>query len=196
MRGREGTRFVEVDARGRVVREAGARADIPPVAADPLYTSIDLDLQRFTASLFGDSLQGGAIALDPVHGRGARAPQRARLRSESLHWRHSRRTTGGMLNTDPRRPLYNKVIQARYPPGSTWKLATATYALENGIATLDDHMPVACTGGFQFGNRYFHCWDPHGHGDITWRERSRCRATSSSTNSGSRSASSGWSPAV
>ncbi len=24
-----------------------------------------------------------------------------------------------------------------------------------------------CTGGFQFGNRYFHCWDPHGHGNIT-----------------------------
>jgi penicillin-binding protein 2 len=71
------------------------------------------------------------------------------------------------LNTDPHHPLYNKVIQARYPPGSTWKLATALYALENGVATLDDVMPQACTGGFQFGNRYFHCWDPHGHGTIS-----------------------------
>ncbi len=166
LRGREGTRFVEVDARGRVVREAGARADIPPVAADPLYTSIDLDLQQFTATLFGDSLQGGAIAMDPYTGEvltlysaPAYDPNRFIGGIPADYWR--------ALNTDPRRPLYNKVIQARYPPGSTWKLATATYALENGIATLDDHMPVACTGGFQFGNRYFHCWDPHGHGDIT-----------------------------
>ena len=166
LRGREGTRFVEVDARGRVVRDEGARADIPPVAADPLYTNIDLDLQRFTASLFGDSLTGGAIALDPNSG--------AVLALYSAPTYDPNRFIGGIpadywraLNTDPRHPLYNKVIQARYPPGSTWKLATATYALENGIATLDDVMPVPCTGGFQFGNRYFHCWDPHGHGAIT-----------------------------
>ena len=145
LRGREGTRFVEVDARGRVVRDAGARADIPAVAADPLYTSIDLDLQRFTAALFGDSLRGGAIALDPntgevlaLHSAPAFDPNRFIGGIPADYWR--------MLNTDPRRPLYNKVIQARYPPGSTWKLATATYALENGIATLDDHMPVAVYG--------------------------------------------------
>jgi penicillin-binding protein 2 len=59
------------------------------------------------------------------------------------------------------------VIQGRYPPGSTWKLATATWALENGIVSLDDYMPTPCTGGYQFGNRYFHDWDPHGHGSIT-----------------------------
>src|SRR6185437_14567534 len=70
-------------------------------------------------------------------------------------------------NYDPRRPLYNKVIQGRYPPGSTWKLATAAIALESGIVTLDDRMPEPCTGGFQFGNRYFKCWNHKGHGDLT-----------------------------
>ena len=166
LRGREGTRFVEVDARGRVVREAGARADLAPDGAPPLYTNIDLDLQRFTVGLFGDSLQGGAIALDPqtgevlaLHSAPTFDPNRFIGGIPADYWRE--------LNTDPRRPLYNKVIQGRYPPGSTWKLATATYALENGIATLDDVMPTACTGGFQFGNRYFHDWDPHGHGSIT-----------------------------
>ncbi len=166
LRGREGTRFVEVDARGRVVRDAGARADILPESPAPLYTNIDLDLQRLVVSLFGDTLQGGAIALDPetgdvlaLHSAPTFDPNRFIGGIPADYWR--------ALTTDPRRPLYNKVIQARYPPGSTWKLATATYALENGIATLDDMMPVPCTGGFQFGNRYFHCWDPHGHGNIT-----------------------------
>jgi penicillin-binding protein 2 len=166
LRGKEGTRFVEVDARGRVVREAGAREDLLAEGAPPLYTNIDIDLQRFMVSLFGDSLQGGAIALDPVtgevlalHSAPTFDPNRFIGGIPADYWRE--------LNTDPRRPLYNKVIQGRYPPGSTWKLATATWALENGIVSLDDVMPTPCTGGFQFGNRYFHDWDPHGHGTIT-----------------------------
>src|SRR5919202_2986910 len=43
LRGQEGMRFVEVDARGRVVRDAGARTDLLPRAPEPLYTNIDLD---------------------------------------------------------------------------------------------------------------------------------------------------------
>ncbi|MHB8840131.1 MAG: penicillin-binding protein 2 [Gemmatimonadaceae bacterium] len=69
LRGREGTRFVEVDARGRVVREAGARQDLLPQAAPPLYTNIDLDLQKYVVELFGDSLIGGVVALEPRPGR-------------------------------------------------------------------------------------------------------------------------------
>ncbi len=169
LRGREGTRFVEVDARGRVVREAGARQDLVPEGAAPLYTNIDLDLQRFVAAQFGDSLQGGAIAIEPNTG--------AVLALHSAPTFNPNRFIGGIppeywhdLTTDPRRPLYNKVIQGRYPPGSTWKLATATWALENHIATLDEVMPTPCTGGFQFGNRYFHCWEKRGHGSITLAE--------------------------
>jgi len=169
LRGREGVRFVEVDALGRVVREAGARQDLLPQAGPPLYTNIDLDLQRYTASIFGDSLQGGAIALDPKTG--------AVLALYSAPSYDPNEFIGGIpsdvwkrLNTDPRRPLYNKVIQGTYPPGSTWKLATATIALEEGVATLNDRMPVPCTGGFQYGNRYFRCWKPAGHGDITMAE--------------------------
>jgi len=73
------------------------------------------------------------------------------------------------LNSDPRRPLYNKVIQGRYPPASTWKLATSAMAMEAGLVQLDDHMPVPCTGGYRYG-RYFKCWNKKGHGDINLRQ--------------------------
>ncbi len=169
LRGREGTRFVEVDARGRVVREAGARADIPPERAAVLRTNIDLDLQRFIVGLFGDSLQGGVVALDPKTG--------AVIALHSAPAYDPNRFTGGIpadywkaLNTDPRRPLYNKVLQGRYEPGSTFKLATASIALERKVATLDDRMPTPCSGGYQFGNRYFRCWEHKGHGSLTMRE--------------------------
>ncbi len=166
LRGQEGVRFVEVDARGRVVREAGARQDLLPLAAPALHTNIDLDLQRYAVSLFGDSLQGGVIALDPIsggvlalHSAPSFDPNRFIGGIPAEYWKQ--------LNTDPRRPLYNKVIQGRYPPASTFKLATAVLALNDKVATLDTHMPQACTGGYQFGNRYFRCWERKGHGDIS-----------------------------
>ncbi|MEO7999089.1 MAG: hypothetical protein ABI852_16670, partial [Gemmatimonadaceae bacterium] len=47
LRGKEGMRFVEVDAKNRVVRESGVRPDVAPEAPAPLHTNIDMDLQRF-----------------------------------------------------------------------------------------------------------------------------------------------------
>ncbi len=165
LRGREGEKFDEVDARGRPVREAGSRPDVVPVGAPPLKTNIDLDLQKFMASVFGDSLQGGAIALDPKTG--------GVLALYSNPTFDPNRFTGGIpadywkeLNTDPRRPLFNKVIQGTYPPGSTWKLATSVMGLEDGLISMNSHMPISCTGGLQYGRRYFKCWEKRGHGSV------------------------------
>src|SRR6202030_4737850 len=66
LHGKEGVRFDEVDARGRPVRGEGPRPDLNPEGAPPLYTNIDLDLQKFTVGIFAASLQGGAIAIDPT----------------------------------------------------------------------------------------------------------------------------------
>jgi penicillin-binding protein 2 len=165
LRGQEGKRFVEVDARGRVVREAGAREELAPKQPPPLYTNIDLELQRFVASMFGDSIQGGLIALEPrtgevlaMHSAPSYDPNRFIGVIPQSYWNE--------LMTDPRRPLYNKVLQGRYAPASTFKLATAAIGLESGAVTLDSHMPVPCTGGYLYGNRYFRCWNRQGHGDL------------------------------
>jgi penicillin-binding protein 2 len=130
-----------------------------------LHTNIDLDLQRFTATYFGDSLQGSAVALDPATG--------GVLALHSAPSYNPNRFTGGIpksyydsLNTDPRRPLYNKAVQGRYPPASTFKLAMAVLGLDSGIVTMDTRMPVPCSGGYAFGNRYWRCWDKRGHGNV------------------------------
>ena len=166
LRGKEGSQFVEVDARGRIVRQAGARQDLIPVAAPPLYTNIDLDLQRFVAGIFGDSLQGGAVAIDPKTG--------GVLALYSAPTWDANRFIGGIpaqywdsLRNDPRRPLYNKALQGTYPPASTFKLATTVMGLEEKVVQMNEKMPIPCTGGMQYGNRYFRCWDKRGHGYLT-----------------------------
>ena len=169
LRGREGTRFVEVDARGRVVREAGARQEIEALGTEPLWTNIDMDLQRFAQSIFGDSLQGGLVAMDPETG--------AVLALVSAPTFNPNRFVGGIpaeywraLNTDRRKPLYNKAIQGTYPPASTWKLATSLIALQNKSVKMTDRMPQPCTGGYQYFTRYFRCWDRAGHGDVNLQQ--------------------------
>jgi len=165
LHGREGVRFDEVDARGRPVRGEGPRPDLNPLGAPPLYTNIDLDLQKFTVGIFGDSLQGGAVAIDPTTGE-------VLALYSAPSW-DPNKFTGGIpadyykqLLEDKRRPLVNKAIQGRYPPGSTFKLATSVIALKDGLVGLKEHMPVPCTGGLQYGSRYFRCWEKKGHGSL------------------------------
>src|SRR6266513_2864159 len=169
LRGADGVRFVEVSALGRVVREAGAASTLAPVSGQPLRTTIDLDLQRYVAQIFPAGQRGAVLALNPNTGEilalysapgfdpnafvgGVSAP----------YWRS--------LNESAAHPLLDRVIQARYPPGSTWKLAVAAMALKRGIVTFRSHMPIPCRGGLQYGNRFFRCWNAQGHGDLTLTE--------------------------
>jgi penicillin-binding protein 2 len=164
LRGREGAQFVEVDSRGRIVNRAGARPDVPPVGAPPLKTNIDLDLQTFMQSQFGDSLAGGAVALDPKTGGVL-----AIYSSPGIDYN---RFIGGVpfafydsLQKDPRKPLFNKALQGTYAPGSTWKLATAVIGLQDSLVTFKDKFEP-CTGTYYFGNRAWRCWEKKGHGAL------------------------------
>jgi penicillin-binding protein 2 len=169
LRGSEGVRFVEVSARGQMVREAEAAANLAPVPGTDLHTTIDLDLQKYVAQIFPAGQRGAVIALNPNTGEvlalysapgfdpnafvgGISAP----------YWRS--------LNENAARPLLDRAIQARYPPGSTWKLAVAAMGLKRGVVGPRSHMPIPCRGGLQYGNRFFRCWDAHGHGDLTLSE--------------------------
>lgn len=164
LQGRDGVRFVEVDALGRVVREEGA----PALAAEPgrpVRTTIDLDLQRFVAAIYPRQYRGALVAMEPRTG--------AILALYSNPSYDPNAFVGGVprelwrsLNEDPARPLLNRAISTRYPPASTFKLATAIMALQRGLVRMDTHMPQPCRGGMQFGNRFFRCWKPEGHGSL------------------------------
>ncbi len=163
LRGQEGSRFVEVDARGRIVGGPGAARDLVPVPGKDLYTTIDMDLQRYVDSVFADSLIGGAVAMDPRTGDV--------LALYSAPTYDPNRFIGGIpadywneLRENPRKPLYNKALQGLYPPASTWKLMTSAVALENGVMDIKAKFPISCSGGLQYGSRYFRCWDKKGHG--------------------------------
>lgn len=164
LQGSDGERFVEVDALGRVVREEGAPA-LPTVAGKELHTTIDLDLQRYIDSIWPKNFRGAMVAMEPNTG--------AILALYSYPAYNPNDFVGGVsqaiwtsLNDNPIKPLLNRAIGTRYPPGSTFKLATAMMALQRGLVRFDTRMAVPCRGVYQFGNRAFHCWLPRGHGSL------------------------------
>jgi penicillin-binding protein 2 len=174
LRGSEGVRYIEVNARGRLVREEAGSASLPPTPGKPIITTIDLDLQRFVDSIWPRGVRGAMVALTP------RGEVRALYSAPTFDPNHF---VGGIssaewraLNTDPAKPLLNRVIQARYPPASPFKLAIAAMALKRGLINLNTTMPEPCRGGLRLGNRVFRCWKKEGHGtlDLTGAVAASC----------------------
>ena len=165
LRGREGMQYVEVDARNRIVQSGALRQGVTPQEGPPLYTNIDLDLQEFIHTLFGDSISGAAIAIVPQTGE-----VRALYSSPAID---PNRWIGGVpssyydsLRADPRKPLLNWAVQTAQPPGSTFKLATSVMGLADGLVNFDSHMPQSCNGYYYYGNRAWRCWKKEGHGSL------------------------------
>jgi penicillin-binding protein 2 len=164
LRGNEGVRYIEVNARGRLVREEASTATLPPTTGKPIHTTIDLDLQRFIDSIWPAGVRGAMVAMTP------RGEVRALYSAPSYD---PNVFVGGIsgaewraLNNDEARPLLNRAIQTRYPPASPFKLAIAAMALKRGLIGLDTHMPAPCRGGLRLGNRVFRCWKKEGHGSL------------------------------
>ena len=131
--------------------------------------NIDLELQEWIHQIFPDSMAGAVVALDPDDG-GVLAlysapsfdPNEFVGGIEQEHW--------NALNTDEKRPLFDRAVLGLYPPASTWKLAAAGIALDLGVVTPDEHMSVPCNGGWFYGDRYWRCHDAGGHGYQTLAE--------------------------
>lgn len=164
LRGDPGMRYIEVNARGRLVREDGAAPPRPPVAGTPLRTTIDLDLQRFIDSLWPAGVRGAMVAMTP-DGQ-VLAMYSSPTYDPNLFIGGISNEAWSRLRDDPANPLYNRAIQGRYPPASPFKLAVAAMALRRGLVTFNTRMPEPCTGSFRYGNRVFHCWEPRGHGAL------------------------------
>jgi penicillin-binding protein 2 len=165
LRGADGVRFVEVSALNHVVREAGPGSRLAPIPGRALHTTIDLDLQRYIAQIFPADHRGAVLAMNPNTGEILALFSAPGFDPNAFvggvdpdYWRR--------LSASAARPLFDRTIQARYPPGSTWKLALAAIALKRGIVTLRSRMPIPCRGGLQYGNRFFRCWSARGHGDL------------------------------
>jgi penicillin-binding protein 2 len=163
LRGTPGFRKVIVDSRGRVQSEI---ASVPPQAGQDLYTTIDLRLQKAAEKQLAQSVtqRGAVIAMNPQNGE---ILAMASLPSfdpnvfvQGSATREGRKQIAAYWQNEER-PLYNRAIQGRYHPGSTWKIPESVAALKQGVITVTDSNMV-CGGGIRIGNKFTRCMGSHG----------------------------------
>ena len=169
LQGQRGVRFVEVDALGRVIGSFAGDRSIDPLPGQDIQLHLDLGLQQYIHEIFPDSMRGAVVALDVEEG-GILALYSAPSFDPNSFVEGISRERWEELNTDPDRPLFNRAVVGRYPPASTWKLATAAIGLDQGLVSAGEHMPVQCTGSFRFQNVVRRCWNPDGHGSLDLAE--------------------------
>lgn len=170
LRGSSGKLKVEVNARGRIVREWPD----PATKAEPgkdVWLTLDAELQEFAAKQFstedeGDD-SGGICVIDVITGE-LRTLLSMPSFDANLFVSGLTQVDMDRMNNDPKRPQYNKAIAGGYPPASTYKMAVMLAALESGL--IDPNDTVFCSGKIRLGNRNFHCWKRQGHGKVDMRD--------------------------
>jgi len=160
LRGKAGTKRIEVNAAGRVMRELG-RDD--PTPGKDIQLTIDHGLQNFAQARLSTELSAGAVVIDVETGD-IMAMASAPSFDPDLFVRGISSKDYKDLTGNEYRPLFNKAVQGTYPPGSTFKVMTGLSALRTGV--IGPKEKVYCPGYMNFGGRRFHCWKAGGHGHV------------------------------
>ncbi len=135
LRGQNGATQVQVDAFGNLTRQL---SDIGAEQGKQLRLSLDLDVQRVGQTALSSGTGKGAFAVLDVRNGEVLALGSQPSFDPNLFSRVVRESDYRRLTADENgAPLTNRAVSAGYPTGSTFKLITATAALEEGFITPD-----------------------------------------------------------
>jgi penicillin-binding protein 2 len=163
LQGRRGMRVWEVDVLNRpqrLIREERVAQEGAGV-----YLTIDLDLQQVAEEALTKAVgatRTGAVVLLDVHTGEVYAMASKPSIDPNLWVKGFSSEEYRRLLDDPRNPFYNKAVQGTYPPGSIFKMISATAALETTDVTPTTS--YACHGEIYVGagRQRFGCWKNHG----------------------------------
>ena len=159
LHGATGFDEVEVNAAGRPVRRLRSFAAVP---GSSLVLSIDARLQKLAEDLYGDRT-GACVVMDPRNGE-VLAFASMPMADPNLFVEGIDQADWTALNTDPRKPMLNRVLRGTFPPGSTYKPYLGVGALTLGVRTAD--YTLRDPGFFMLGKHKFRDDIPGGHGMV------------------------------
>lgn len=161
LRGIKGKEILLRDAHGRIKGHfEDGKYDSSPVAGRDLTLSIDANLQAYAESLMVNKV-GALVAIEPKTGEILAMVSSPTFDPRLLVGRQRGKNYKELAN-DPYKPLYDRAVSARYPPGSTFKPTQGLIGLQDGAITPQTVLP--CHGGFVMGNFRMGCHD----GSAAW----------------------------
>lgn len=164
LRGVNGEELIEVDTRGRLVRRLGRR---DPVAGQSIQLTIDSKLQEKAYEALvnapneegtgkvkdeGGVVRGAFVAQNPESGEVLALISTPSFNSNDITALYA------VWATDKNLPLFNRAITGTYPPGSTFKLVSATAGLEEGKIDKNyqyEDKGIITVNDFSYRNWYF-----------------------------------------
>ncbi|MDO7173074.1 peptidoglycan D,D-transpeptidase FtsI family protein [Mariniflexile sp. AS56] len=158
LRGVKGLKVIQKD---RFNRDLGPYKDgiydtLPKPGSDITIT-IDAQLQAY-GELLMQNKHGGIIAIEPATGEILTMVSTPTYNPNLLVGRNRSVNFSKLYNDSINKPLYDRGLQAMYPPGSPFKILNALIGLQEGVVTTQDRF--YCNHGYSYGGRKMGC---HGH---------------------------------
>ena len=153
LRGRNGAARVEVDALGNLTKTLRR---VQPVQGKQLRLSLDLNVQRVAQqALAGGTGRGAFAVMNVQNGEVVALGSQPSFDPNIFTKPISQKRLDALSSEALGKPLFDRAIQGGYPTGSTFKLITATAALQSGLITPSTPLsdPGSLTvGGVTFEN--------------------------------------------
>ncbi len=158
LQGVDGGWQLEVNAKGYQTK---AFQYVPPAIGASVHTTINSKLQEaaYDALKHSSTGKGAAVVLDTRTGA-----IKALVSSPGFDTNKVGTKYFAAYLKDKKLPLFNRALQALYPPGSIFKIVTFAAATE--MLKIDPKTTDYCTGSFELGDRWYSCSVKTGHGRV------------------------------
>ncbi|MCX6843569.1 MAG: penicillin-binding protein 2 [candidate division WOR-3 bacterium] len=164
LRGRDGSEYAEVDARGQEIGPLREKRPEPEIPGRDLVMTIDDRIQRLACELLTPYPRAAVVGMETRTGAIVCLVSKPDF-DPNIFMAPIDAATWDSLISNPSKPFFNRALTSGYPPGSTMKPVVALGALRQGALTRDTRFQP-CTGSFKYGNRIFKCSAVHGSLDL------------------------------
>ncbi|MCO6461709.1 MAG: penicillin-binding protein 2 [Saprospiraceae bacterium] len=153
--GRKGIQYIMKDNMGRPVGPyRGGAQDSIPISGFDMVSSIDLDLQKYAEDIMKGK-RGSVVAIEPKTGEILAAVSSPTYDPNLLTVNQGRGKAFAALLQDYDKPLYNRIAQAKYPPGSIFKTVVGLAAMQMGVLT--PNRSIHCPGAYYYRGGKIKC---------------------------------------
>ncbi len=151
LRGTKGVNYIQTDRFNRVIGSYKEGIyDTLPVNGKDITLTIDERLQKYGEELLINK-RGGIVAIEPATGEILALVTASNYDPGLLVGRERSKNFTKLWYDTISRPLFDRVLQGEYPPGSPFKTLTALIGLQEGV--IDTNEQISCHGGYHYGGK-------------------------------------------
>jgi penicillin-binding protein 2 len=164
LRGRDGSEYAEVDARGQEIGPLREKRPEPEIPGRDLILTIDDRIQNLACELLTPYPRAAVVGMETRTGAIICLVSKPDF-DPNIFMAPIDPATWDSLISNPSKPFFDRAVTSGYPPGSTMKPVVALGALRQGALNRDTRFQP-CTGSYKYGNRIFKCSAAHGSLDL------------------------------